>query len=220
LDAKVLAVAQSHAIDAAMEIAATSGLSPKFVNIGGGFGIPCFEGDDPLAIEAVGTAMRSSLAPLFQSLPQTSVILELGRYLVGECGHYVCRVVDRKQIGNDTFIVTDGGLHQHLMACISPLLLPHQSGRRNYRIIIPEKLGSSQPIEMVNVVGRLCTGLDRIADSIVLPRTEIGDLLVVMNSGAYALNSSPTNFLNHPLPVELLVGREQKKGEITSLIKA
>ena len=59
--------------------------------------------------------------------------------------------------------------------------------------------------ETVNVVGCLCTPLDLLADKIELPRAEIGDLVVVFQSGAYGLTASPINFLSHPPPPEILV---------------
>jgi diaminopimelate decarboxylase len=59
--------------------------------------------------------------------------------------------------------------------------------------------------EVVSVVGCLCTPLDLLGDNMSLPRAEIGDLVVLFQSGAYGLTASPTAFLGHPAPAEVLV---------------
>ncbi|MDB5787733.1 MAG: hypothetical protein JWQ50_7648 [Caballeronia mineralivorans] len=126
--------------------------------------------------------------------------MELGRYLVGEAGIYVCRVVDRKVSCGETFLITDGGLHHHLAASGNF----GQVLRRNYPVLIGNRLDEPAQ-ERSHVVGCLCTPLDRIADGAHLPATSIGDLVVVLQSGAYGRSASPTDFLAHPPPAEMLV---------------
>jgi diaminopimelate decarboxylase len=127
-------------------------------------------------------------------------VLELGRYIVGEAGLYVSRVIDRKRSRGQTFLVTDGGLHHQLAASGNF----GQVIRRNYPIAIGNKF-MVEPTEIVSVVGCLCTPLDLLGDRCELPVAEVGDLVVVFQSGAYGLTASPTAFLGHPAPVEVLV---------------
>jgi diaminopimelate decarboxylase len=127
-------------------------------------------------------------------------VLELGRYLVGEAGVYVCRVIDRKVSRGRTFLVTDGGLHHHLAASGNL----GQVIRRNYPVAVANRMDAPD-IEEVSVVGPLCTPLDVLADAVMLPRAGPGDLIAVLQSGAYGRTASPVAFLGHPPPAEVLV---------------
>lgn len=174
--------------------------APMFVNLGGGFGIPYFPGEVPLDLAAVSQAMYDWLPRFRERLHGARVILELGRYLVGEAGVYICRVIDRKVSHGETFLVTDGGLHHHLAASGNF----GQVLRRNYPLVLGNRL--DEPVqEHCHVVGCLCTPLDRIASGVQLPAATIGDLVVVMQSGAYGRSASPVDFLGHPRPVEMLI---------------
>lgn len=170
------------------------------LNIGGGFGIPYFPGDEPLNITPVGEHLAKRLPEVKQHFPTAEVVIELGRYLVGEAGLYVCRICDRKISRGHVFLVTDGGLHHHLAASGNF----GQVIRKNYPVVIATKMDSSQ-IETASIVGPLCTPLDLLADKMELPIAEIGDLVAVLQSGAYGLTASPIHFLSHPFPAEILV---------------
>ncbi len=127
------------------------------------------------------------------------LVLELGRYIVGEAGIYVCRVVDRKVSRGQVFLVTDGGLHHHLAASGNF----GQVVRKNYPVAIGNKVNGSRR-EAASVVGPLCTPLDLLADRMDLAEAHPGDLVVVFQSGAYGATASPQGFLSHPSPVEIL----------------
>ncbi|MDN7184756.1 pyridoxal-dependent decarboxylase, exosortase A system-associated [Caballeronia sp. SEWSISQ10-4 2] len=200
LHAPTIVQAHRQSAELVMRLADNLEVPPAFINLGGGFGIPYFPGEDPLDLDAVGKAMHDWLPGLHQCLPGTRVVLELGRYLVGEAGIYVCRVVDRKVSCGETFLITDGGLHHHLAASGNF----GQVLRRNYPVLIGNRLDEPAQ-EHSHVVGCLCTPLDRIADDAHLPATSIGDLVVVLQSGAYGRSASPTDFLAHPPPAEMLV---------------
>jgi diaminopimelate decarboxylase len=200
LHAPTIVQAHRQSAELVMRLADYNEKPPAFINLGGGFGIPYFAGQDPLDLRAVGDAMCDWLPDLQQRLPGTRVVLELGRYLVGEAGVYVCRVVDRKVSRGEIFLVTDGGLHHHLAASGNF----GQVLRRNYPVLIANRLDNPAH-ERCHVVGCLCTPLDRIADSAHLPAASIGDLVVVLQSGAYGRSASPTDFLSHPPPVEMVV---------------
>jgi diaminopimelate decarboxylase len=133
-------------------------------------------------------------------LPGAELVIELGRYLVGEAGVYVCRVIDRKVSRGQVFLVTDGGLHHHLAASGNF----GQVIRKNYPVAIGNRIRGERR-EVASVVGPLCTPLDLLADRMELAEAHPGDLVVVYQSGAYGLTASPTAFLSHPLPNEVLV---------------
>ena len=127
-------------------------------------------------------------------------MIELGRYLVGEAGIYVCRVVDRKISRGQVFLVTDGGLHHHLAASGNF----GQVIRKNYPVAVGNRMvGAAR--EKASVVGPLCTPLDTLADQMDLAVAQPGDLIVIFQSGAYGATASPQGFLSHPAVAEVLV---------------
>lgn len=172
----------------------------RVLNIGGGFGIPYFPGDPVLNIDQIGEYLHRKMQTVIATFPEADIVLELGRYLVGEAGLYVCRVLDKKISRGKTFLITDGGLHQHLAASGNL----GQVIRKNYPVAIGNKMGLNNT-ETVNVVGRLCMPLDILAEKVDLPETEIGDLVVIYQSGAYGLSASPGGFLTHPAALEILI---------------
>lgn len=137
----------------------------------------------------------------------TRFIIELGRWLIGEAGVYVARILDRKVSRGKLFLVTDGGMHHHLAASGNFGMVM----KRNYPVAIASKMGV-EASEGATIVGPLCTPLDRLADDIAVPHAEIGDYVAVFASGAYGLSASPVNFLSHPIAAEIVV----KDRKITS----
>ncbi|MDP2263608.1 MAG: pyridoxal-dependent decarboxylase, exosortase A system-associated [Hydrogenophaga sp.] len=170
------------------------------VNLGGGWGIPYFGGERALDLGPVTEALAQVQARLVAQWGQARAVLELGRYLVGEAGVYVARVLDRKTSRGQVFLVTDGGMHHHLAASGNF----GQVIRRNYPVAIGHRMGEA-PTETVSVVGPLCTPLDVLAERVELPEAAPGDLVVVFQSGAYGPSASPQAFLGHPACVEVLV---------------
>ena len=200
LSAAAIIEAQNLTLDLAERLARDAPGPVRDLNIGGGFGIPYFPGEQPLDLAAVGDNLRALTARARASLPQAQLIIELGRYLVGEAGYYVCRIVDRKISRGRVFLVTDGGLHHHLAASGNF----GQVIRKNYPVVIGNRM-DGEATEPASVVGPLCTPLDLLADNMVLPRAVPGDLVVVLQSGAYGYSASPRGFLSHPEPLEVLV---------------
>jgi len=172
----------------------------RMLNIGGGFGTPYFPGDEALDIAAVGENLRRFMPEVRQALPEARIVIELGRYLVAEAGIYVCRVLERKESRGQIFLITDGGLHHHLAASGNF----GQVIRKNYPVVVGNRVQGTER-EVVSVVGPLCTPLDLLADRMEMSRAEVDDLIVVFQSGAYGLTASPTAFLGHPPPTEVLV---------------
>ena len=201
LDASILAEAQRKTIDLILRLVEASPDPVTYVNLGGGFGIPYSDRDEPLDTDAVGANLAGLIeASLRPAVGDARVVMELGRYIVGECGVYVTRIVDRKESRGRTFLIVDGGLHHQLAASGNF----GQVIRRNYPVVVGTRM-HEEPAEEVSVVGCLCTPLDLLADKVVLPRAEIGDLVVIFQAGAYGLTASPIHFLSHPLPAEVLV---------------
>jgi diaminopimelate decarboxylase len=200
LDAGAIAETQGNVLDLAARLTAQIGAPLPHLNMGGGFGIPYFHGDSPVDIAAVGAALAGRFAALPAEFEGTEFAIELGRYLVGEAGVYLTRIVDRKVSHDHTFLVTDGGLHHQLAA----------SGnfgtvvRRNYPAAIASKF-TSEAEEEASIVGCLCTPLDRLADQAHLPRAEAGDLVAVFCAGAYGASASPAAFLGQGPAREVLV---------------
>jgi diaminopimelate decarboxylase len=201
LNAEILQDVQARTIELAIALSEHAPAPIRHLNIGGGFGIPYFPKDQPLDIRPIGDNLGRLIAARVKShLPDAQLIIELGRYIVGECGIYVSRIIDRKLSRGQVFLITDGGLHHQLAASGNF----GQVIRRNYPVAIGNRMAEA-PSENVSVVGCLCTPLDLLADKVDLPHAEIGDLVVVFQSGAYGLTASPTAFLSHPAPVEVLV---------------
>jgi len=200
LSAEAICEAHSGVVQLALELVDTLNLDLRFINIGGGLGIPYFPGERPLALASIGDNLDSLLARVARATEGTAVVMEMGRYLVGEAGLYVCRILEKKVSRGVTYLVTDGGLHHHLS----------NSGnfgqviRKNYPVELASQ-GDKHSEEQVTVVGPLCTPLDIVADKVRLPSAEPGDLIVVRQSGAYGLSASPLGFLSHPEPKELLL---------------
>jgi diaminopimelate decarboxylase len=197
----VLCEAQRQTVELAVRLAGAAPVPMRYLNLGGGFGIPYFDRDRPLDLAAIGGNLATLLAGSIRpNLPDARVAVELGRYIVGECGVYVTRVVDRKESRGRTFLVVDGGLH-HQLAASGNL---GQIIRRNYPLAIANRIDEAAS-ETASVVGCLCTPLDLLGDRVSIPAADIGDLVVVFQAGAYGLTASPTAFLGHPAPVEVLV---------------
>ncbi len=200
LRSESLAEAHTRTFELARRLAECWGAPLDSINIGGGLGIPYFPGEAALDGALIGAHLQQLMAEHADWLGQTELVMELGRYLVGEAGYYVCRVIERKQSRGQTYLMCDGGLHHHLA----------NSGnfgqvlRKNYPVVIGNRLNCATT-EVVTAQGPLCTPLDVLADRMELPRAEPGDWLVVMQSGAYGATASPAAFLGHPPAVELLV---------------
>jgi len=184
----------------AIRLAAHAPRALRTLNIGGGFGIPYFPGEGRLDLEAVGANLKLLLPGVLLALPGVQVQIELGRYLVAEAGIYVSRVIERKVSRGQVYLVTDGGLHHHLAASGNF----GQVIRKNYPVVIGNRVTGGER-EIASAVGPLCTPLDLLADQMEMAKADVGDLVVVFQSGAYGLTASPVAFLSHPGAREVLV---------------
>ena len=198
LRADSICEAQQKSYALALRLAEHAPAPVRFLNLGGGFGIPYFPGERRLDLAPIGANLAGLVERAQRELPHTAIVIELGRYLVGEAGVYVARIVDRKISRGQVYLVADGGLHHHLSASGNF----GQVVRKNYPVTV---CGTSGEREVASVVGPLCTPLDLLADRMDLPVARVGDLAVVFQSGAYGASASPQGFLGHPHCAEVLV---------------
>ncbi len=204
LRADSICEAQQKSYELALRLAQHAHSSVQFLNLGGGFGIPYFPGERRLELEPIGANLAAICERAQSELPQAHIVIELGRYLVGEAGVYVARVVDRKVSRGQVYLVTDGGLH-HALAASGNF---GQVVRKNYPVAVAWRAaanGGDAEREVASVVGPLCTPLDLLADRMELPVAQVGDLVAVFQSGAYGPSASPQGFLGHPACIEVLV---------------
>ncbi len=170
----------------------------RTLNLGGGFGIPYTIQDTPLDLAPILDNLARLAERVRGDAGGANLVIELGRWLVGEAGLYVARVIDRKISRGQAFLVVDGGMHQHLAASGNF----GQVMRKNYPVAVNRVTAEK---EHASIVGPLCTPLDLLADRAELDVAEPGDLVVVFQSGAYGRSASPRDFLGHPDVVEALV---------------
>ena len=204
LRAGVIAESLQRSLELVLRLAADATAPVRQVNLGGGWGIAYAPGDKALDLAPITDALARVQAQLLQAQPSAQLVVELGRYLVGEAGIYVARVIDRKVSRGQVFLVVDGGMHHHLAASGNF----GQVVRRNYTVAVSQRLPAPKREtgnETVSIVGPLCTPLDLLADRVELPVAQPGDWVVVFQSGAYGATASPQAFLGHPACIEVLV---------------
>lgn len=204
LDYAVLVNQYRKALRIARSVVAKIGRPLHTVDFGGGLGIPYFANENTLDLVNLAEQMAILMDEVrndadFQG---TRFVIEPGRFLVGEAGVYLARITDIKESRGKKFLILDGGMNHHLAASGNL----GQTIKRNYPVALVEKLDRPAE-EKVDVVGPLCTPLDTLGRDLNLPRAEVGDLVGIFQSGAYARSASPLGFLSHDTPIEVWVDR-------------
>jgi diaminopimelate decarboxylase len=206
LDYRLLLAQYRKGLEIARRVAKQYNLVVHTLDFGGGLGVPYFAGDQPLDLSKFGDGVRSLMASIKHDgdFKSTRFMVEPGRFLVAEAGIYVTRINDIKISRGKKYLICDGGMNHHLAASgnLGQVL------KRNFPMALLNKM-NSQHREAVDVVGPLCTPLDTLARSITLPPAEVGDLLGIFQSGAYARSASPMGFLSHLSPPEVWVESER-----------
>lgn len=202
LDAAVLLGQWRHGLRLGLEVAMRLGRPLRTLDLGGGLGVPYHDGDKELDLAAVqaGAADLAEFVAQQPLLRETSIIVEPGRFLISGAGVYLIGVRAAKMSRGTRFIVTDGGMNHHLAASGNL----GQVIKRDYPVLAATRMDGEAEAGAV-VVGPLCTPLDTLARQAALPAVAEGDLLAILQSGAYGLTASPCAFLGHPMPAEVLV---------------
>ena len=175
-------------IDLFRRASARAGVPPKKLVFGSGLGIPYYDMHTPLDLAKVAELTLPMLRQLRQepAFESTRFALELGRYLVGEAGVYLTRVVDIKTSRGVEIAICDGGMNHHLGATGHFGSVIH----RNYRML--RMTPGSDLLKSYHLVGPLCTSIDTLARNISLPELQVGDVVAILSSGAYGPTASPT----------------------------
>lgn len=199
LNAEAICSVMEQSLDLVWRLAGSLADSVRLLNLGGGFGIPYFDKDEELDITLIGRHLNTLLKTYEPRFPNADFAIELGRYLVGECGLYITKVLYKKESRGKTFLITDGGMNHNLAASgnFGQIL------RKNYPIVIGNNIYAPE-LELVDIVGPLCTPLDLIGSKVSLPKASEEDLIVIMNSGAYGYTASPLLFLGHSPPQQII----------------
>jgi diaminopimelate decarboxylase len=177
------------------------GLITTELNLGGGFGIYYYEGDQPVSpeawVKAVMPCIKEKAAKY--GIPVPRVVVEPGRAIVGPAGTTLYTVGSQKNIpGIRKYIAVDGGMGDNPR--------PALYGAK-YEAILANKADQT-PDETVSVAGKCCESGDMLIWDIKLPRVEPGDILAVSATGAYNYAMS-MNYNRIPRPAMVLVGNGQ-----------
>ena len=206
LDAEVLCAQWRHGLALAARIQDELGAPIETIDLGGGLGVPYFKGEKFLDLERLGALAGPLFAEAEKNLPETRIILEPGRYLTANAGVYLARIRAVKRSRDQVYAVIDGGMHHHLAASGNL----GQVIKKDYPIVLAERLDAAPELS-ASVVGPLCTPLDTLGRKVPLPMPETGELVAVLQSGAYGLSASPVGFLSHPMPAEVLVDQGETR---------
>lgn len=161
------------------------------VDLGGGLGVPYHEGEEEIPFEKV----HEILVRLKKKHQLKTIWMELGRFTVANCGSYLTKIVDVKNVRGKRLLVTEGGINHCARVALTGQAFPCQALTQT----------ESDQLETFQVHGPLCTALDHLGD-FNLPRDiKIGDWLVFKMAGAYGFTESMPYFLCHKLPGEALV---------------
>ena len=206
LDSGTLLAQYQKGIEIAGKASSYMDLPVQTLDFGGGLGIPYFPGESELGLKQLREGLRQLVASVENEscFAHTKFMVEPGRFLVGECGIYVAQVNDIKVSRGKKYLILDGGMNHHLAASGNL----GQVVRRSFPMAVVNKL-DLEPTDTVDIVGPLCTPLDTFGRSVKIASAQVGDLIAIFQSGAYARTASPLGFLSHPTPPEVWVQEGQ-----------
>lgn len=219
LNADILATYYENILHLAKRIQDINAAPLSFVNMGAGMGIQYAAEDVPLDIGKLSKAVDTALDTFRNTFPDTRIIIETGRYIVGKAGVYVTKVADRKVSCGKTYILLKNTLNGFIRPSLARLIAHHSSEQSpkgseplftNIAAFQFHALIGKKPFEQVNLVGNLCTATDVIAEDITMPHLEYDDIVVITNAGAYAAVLSPMQFSTQPPPAELFLNLNGK----------
>lgn len=196
LNAEKIIFAIEQIILLALQLSDNYNFPLKFLDMGGGFGIPYFKGEKELDLEILKDGVAEVWDKYKERLSNTRVAVESGRFLMAESGMYLTKIIYKKECKGNKYVICDGGSNHHAS---SAFLGRHI--RNNFPMHV---LNKSEATEEIYLVGPLCTPTDVIGQRITLPVMEVGDIVAIEKSGAYGLTQSPYAFLSHPCPAEVI----------------
>ena len=203
LDAEEICRNTEYSIRLATELSSKYAFKIRYLNVGGGFGIPYFHGEKALDLTALRNGMALIKEKYQEQLRETKIFFESGRYLLADCGLFLVRVLYRKESRGNTYLVCDGGANFHAASAFLGRFV-----RGNFPMYVLGKKGAEKEFY---VTGPSCTPTDLLGQKVMLPSdADEGDIIVIEKSGAYGLTYSPYGFLSHKLPLE--IGYEEKSG--------
>ncbi|BEJ52261.1 diaminopimelate decarboxylase [Lentilactobacillus buchneri subsp. silagei] len=173
------------------------GYVAKVVNVGGGFGIKYTEDDDPIApemfVDAIVKAIKKRTEEV--NLPMPAVWIEPGRSIAGPAGYNLYTVGSRKDVpGIRSYVTVDGGMGDN----IRPALY-----QAKYEAVLAKN--PSAPIkETVRIAGKYCESGDILIQKQDLPATQPGDVLAMLDTGAYGY-AMASNYNRNPRPAVVFV---------------
>lgn len=185
------------------EIASALNFDLRFINFGGGFGIPYSPNETHLALDTLGQQINSRLSDTFpNSEKRPRFYIELGRYLVAECGIFLTEILDVKSSRGHDFVITDSG--------INGLSRPAMPWAQQHPCSLISKVGTT-PTGTYDLVGPTCMPSDTLCENVALADPQPGDVVAIHNAGAYGWTMSMLFWSSHPTPVELLFHEGQLK---------
>lgn len=173
------------------------------VDFGGGFGVDYFpqHEEKPLDINSLSHELFPIIKKFKSQYNIDKIIAESGRYLTASSGLFLTKVVDIKKSQGKKYAIVNGGRN----CCFAPSSTSILN--KNFPISVFESQNNKTK-EKYQICGPLCTPEDLLAKNIMLPKLDLGDLIVVHMVGAYGLTFSPLMFLSHRIPSEILVYKD------------
>ena len=203
LNAEEICQNTEYSIRLGIELSQKYAFKLRYLNAGGGFGIPYFPGEKALDLSVMSNGMAILKEKYQKQLWETKLFFESGRFLLAECGLFMVRVLYRKESRGNTFLVCDGGANFHAASAFLGRFV-----RGNFPMYVLGKKGAEKEFY---VTGPSCTPADLLGQKVMLSSdTDEGDIIVIEKSGAYGLTYSPYGFLSHRLPSE--IGYEKESG--------
>jgi len=180
------------------------GVQPQRLIFGSGIGIPYYDNEIPVDLAAIAEKTNPALDALKSdsTFAAADLVLEMGRYLIGEAGIYMMRVIRKKRSRGVDICICDGGMHHHLGAAghLGTLI------QRNYQMFkVSEDQNDAGAEQAYNLVGPLCTTIDTLGRQVKFDGLDAGDLIGIRCSGAYGVSASPIHFISHSPPREIIV---------------
>jgi len=228
LDWQLLAENVENVFALVLQLEEKFAINCPIIDFGGGLGIDYSGASKHIDIQKFYQKMSDLITEY--KFTDRKLIMEIGRYLTAECGTYVTKIWDKKVSRGKTFLLTDGGIHQHMRSYMfeqHPVSIiknnENLEPNKNYRdadLLRPD----NQKTEAVNITGCLCTAIDILAKDVQVRKVEINDFVAIELTGAYSLSASINSFLSHEMPMEIWGTDEhnfeiiRKRGQLEDLL--